>query len=211
VFLFVAIKMGSLALTNLILAYNVIITSFYGVIFLHEPAGVLTYTGFAIMIFALFLLKSPESDGEGKKNSLLWFLFALFGMLTSAGYSIITKAAQVEFNNTNNNEFIIIAIGFSAIANFIIGLSVERRDAFKTLKTCGPYAAAAGVANGATNLLVILINSLIAISIATPTRSLMTKILNFVLGYFIFKEKYTKKQIIGLVLVCAAVVMININ
>ena len=211
VFLFLAIRMGSLAVTNLILAYNVIITSFYGIIFLGEPAGVLTYVGFAIMIFALFLLKHPESnDTEDKRNSLIWFICALLGMLTSAGYSIITKAAQVRFNDTNNNEFIIIAIGFSAVANFIIGLAMERRDAFRTLRTCGPYAAVAGVANGGTNLLVILINSLIAISIASPTRSLMTKILNFILGYFIFKEKYTKKQIIGLVLVCAAVVMINL-
>lgn len=212
VFMFLAIRLGSLAISNLILGYSTIVTSLYGIIFFKEQSSALTYIGIAIMIFALFLLKKPEEKGnkQSKKNSALWFTFAMLGMLTSAGYSLITKTQQLKFDNAFNSEYVIIAIGFSAIANFIIGIITGKKDAFKVLKTCIPYAGLAGISNGVTNFLTLLINTLIAISISSPTRSLMTKILNFILGYFIFKERYSVKQIIGLALVCVAVILINI-
>ena len=212
VLVFFAIRMGSLAITNLILGYSTVVVCLYGIIFLGEASNWLTYVSIGIMVVALFLLKKPEpaSDKKAKKNSLLWFIFALLGMLTSAGYSIITKAQQVKFNQTVDSEYILIAIGFSAIATFIVGVITGKKDAFKVFKTCVPYAGIAGLSNGVTNLLSLLINTMIAVSISSPTRSVMTKILHFILGYFIFKERYTIKQIIGLVLVCIAVILINL-
>jgi drug/metabolite transporter (DMT)-like permease len=212
VLVFLAIKMGSLAVTNLILGYSTIVVCLYGIIFLGESSNWLTYVSIGIMVLALFLLKQPEKDKSksSKKNSLLWFIFAMLGMLTSAGYSIITKAQQVKFNQTVDSEYILIAIGFSAIATFIVGVITGKKDAFKVFKTCVPYAGIAGLSNGVTNLLSLLINTMIAVSISSPTRSVMTKVLHFILGYFIFKERYTVRQIIGLVLVCGAVVLLNL-
>lgn len=212
VLVFLAIRMGSLAITNLILGYSTVVVCLYGIIFLGETSNWLTYVCIGIMVLALFLLKQPEKDKtkSTKKKSLLWFIFAMLGMLTSAGYSIITKAQQVAFNQTVDSEYVLIAIGFSAIATFIVGVITGKKEAFRVFKTCIPYAGVAGLSNGVTNLLTLFTNTMIAVSISSPTRSVMTKVLHFVLGYFIFKERYTVRQIIGLVLVCGAVVLLNL-
>ena len=71
---FFAVRLGSLALTNLILGYATVVNALYGIIFLGDSANVYTYVGIAMMIFALFLLKNPEKrDSQGKNKSLLWY------------------------------------------------------------------------------------------------------------------------------------------
>ena len=211
VLVFFAVRIGSLAVTNLILGYTTVINALYGIIVLKDSANIFTYIGIVVMIFALFLLKANEGNSaEAKKSSLTWFILAFVGMLTSAGYSILSKTQQVIFNNTVDSEFAIISIGFSFMATFVVSILMDRKQAAYVLKTCVPYAAPAGICNGGANLLAFIYNPMVPYSIASPTRSLMTKIFHFVMGSCAFKELYTKRQILGLILVCFAVVLINV-
>ena len=207
---FFAVRIGSLALTNLILGYATVVNALYGIIFLKDPTNIFTYVGIGMMVLALFLLRSPDTSGEGKKTSFTWFILAFLSMLTSAGYSILSKTQQVVFNNTVDSEFAIIAIGFSFLSTFIISIVMDRKEAVHVLKTCVPYAAPAGLCNGGANLLSFIYNPLLPYSIASPTRSLTTKLLHFAMGFCVFKERYTKKQLTRLLLVCVAVVLMNL-
>ena len=211
VLVFYAIQVGSLAVTQVILGYATIVSTLFGIIVLKEKTNFLTYVGILIFIVAIFLLKKPSEKGENaKKATLAWFLLALFGMLASSGYGIASKLQQIRFKNTVDNEFAMIAIGFSFLANFVLSIIIEKKHAFYVLKTCLPYASVAGISNGLTNAIVFIYNPMIEYSIAVPTKSLMGKTFHFVMGKYILKEQYSKAQIIGLVLVCIAVILMNL-
>ena len=211
VLVFYAVQVGSLAVTQVILGYSTIVSTLFGIIVLKEKTNVLTYVGVLIFVVAIFLLTKPSEKSEkAKKATLVWFLLALFGMLTSSGYGIASKLQQVRFNNTVDNEFAMIAIGFSFVANFVLSIILDKKHAFYVLKTCAPYAGVAGLSNGLTNALILIYNPMIEYSIAVPTKSLMSKIFHFTMGKYMLKEQYSKTQIIGLVLVCIAVILMNL-
>ena len=52
VLVFFAVRIGSLAVTNLILGYSTVVSTLFGIIFLKESSNVYTYIGIAIMVLA---------------------------------------------------------------------------------------------------------------------------------------------------------------
>lgn len=72
------------------------------------------------------------------------------------------------------------------------------------------YALIAGMANALTNTLSLLLYTMMPISVSSPTRSIVGTAVNFTFSYFILKEKFLPRQIIGVFLGASAVVMLNL-
>lgn len=210
---FLAVKYGPFAISMLIISYSIVITSGYGIIFLGEPAGVLNYVAYALIAVSLFLVrpKSSEADREkAKKISFKWVICVAVSLFASAAYGIVLREQQLHFNNTVTSECMIIAMSFSAIALLAIGLKSAGRGALKIIKTSAPYAAVAGTCNATTNTLSLILYTMMPISVSAPTRSICGTALNFAFSYFILKEKFLPRQVIGIMLGAGAVVMLNI-
>lgn len=211
VLVFYAICMGSLAVTQMILGCGTIISTLFGIIYLKESANFLTYIGLILLAVAIYLLKSNKVEPDKPKaGTASWFVVAILGMLTSSAYSIISKLQQIRFSNTMDSAFAMMSIGLSFVFTFVLSIVMDRKQAFYVLKTCLPYASVAGISNGLNNLLMYAYYPLISYSIAVPTKSLFTKIFNFVMGHYVLKERYSGKQILGLIVVCIGVVLINV-
>jgi multidrug transporter EmrE-like cation transporter len=52
---------------------------------------------------------------------------------------------------------------------------------------------------------------MIPISIAAPTRSGIKIVISFLISLFIFKEKLTKRQVVGVIIGAAALVLLNLK
>ena len=215
----IAYQTGPFAITSLIFSFSIMITSAFGIILFNEAYSYLTFIGFALVIVSLVLVspiklgfkREEKRDNEPKKKvSKVWLITVILNTILSPSYSILVKLQQKTFDNTVNNEFIIIAIGLSAFVLLGTGIFMAKGEALKTIKTCAPFASIAGLSNGFNNMLGLVVNTLLPLSIISPTRSILSKLTTYSIAFFAFKERFTKRQVAGIVIGAVAVLLINV-
>ena len=78
------------------------------------------------------------------------------------------------------------------------------------LKACLPYAAANGLVNGIGNMILLTIIGNIPNTILYPTNSALGMIGIFLLSFFMYKERFTKKEYVGYALGMVSLILLNI-
>ncbi len=207
---FVALGCGPFAISRLILSYGGIFSILYGLIVLKEQPGVFAIIGIVLMLISIYFNRRPKEESE-KKASLKWLICISLSVIGSGMYSVVQKEQQRVFEKSVDNEFMIIALGFSALILFIIGFIKDGKDTLYILKNGSLYASGAGLSNGLNNFLIILVNG-IAINFSTlsPLRSGVGMVLTFIVSKLIFKEKFLKRQLLGVALGTLALILINL-
>lgn len=90
-----------------------------------------------------------------------------------------------------------IALSISFVCLFVIGLSKSPQDFSYVIKHGFLYTIGAGLSNGVTNMLgLVLVSEIIA---------------SFLLSTLILKEKFEKRQALGVILGGLAIVCLNIK
>lgn len=206
---FIALGCGPFAISRLLLSYGGIFSIFYGIFKLGDRPSVLATIGICLMLISIFFNRQPKEQ-NAKKASLKWLISITLSVICSGMYSVVQKDQQYTFNKTVDNEFMIIALGFSALVLFVIGFIKDGKDTAYILKNGSLYASVAGLSNGLTNFLIILANGMIEnFSILSPIRSGVGIILSFMVSVLIFKEKFLPRQIFGVILGTAALILLN--
>ena len=72
-----AIACGSLAVSSLIISYSLILPTLYGLLILHEPAGIFQYAGILLLVISLFLIRNKQEETGPQKISFKWLMFVL--------------------------------------------------------------------------------------------------------------------------------------
>ena len=204
---FLAVKIGSLSLTSLITSYSLIVPTFYGLIFLDEAASVTFFVGFAILLVSLFLINSKR---DGKTVSLPWMIAVLISFIGNGVCSTFQNVQQKKFEGMYKNELMVIALGGVAIVLFATALLKEKDDIIPSLRGGAHAMIACGLANGAVNMVVMLLAVRMNASLMFPIISAGGIVLTWSVSKFIYKEKLTKYQNAALVLGIIAVVLMNI-
>ncbi|MBQ9117061.1 MAG: EamA family transporter, partial [Clostridia bacterium] len=211
---FIALGCGSFAMSMLILSYSGVFNIVYGLAFLRESVSVFTYVGLSLMMISLFLFRGKsktDEDIKAKALSLKWLICIVISVTGCGLYGIVMRMQQIRFDNTRTNEFMIVTLGLSALILFIVGAVKDGRDTIDILKNGGLWAAGAGLSNGATNAISLLLNTMLPFTIVSPIRSGAKILLSFLLSLVLFKEKFLKRQIAGVIIGTAALVFLNIK
>lgn len=210
---FVAFGCGSFVLSNLFLSYSLLFSVFYGLFVLKEPATVMTYSGLALMMLSVFLVKNKGKQEKVEKVSisLRWVVCITLSVIGSGMFGVMQKLQQVRFEKAYDNEFMIVTYAFSIIALVFAGIITDRKNILYVLRHGGGYVAAAGTSNGAANLLNMVVNTMLPISIAAPTRSGIKIVISFLLSLTLFSEKLSKRQFFGVIIGTAALILLNLK
>lgn len=210
---YVALGCGSFAMSMLILSYALVFSIGYGLFFLNEPATVFTYIGLALIMVSLYLTKTKKKSlaTEEKKISAKWVICIGLSVLGSGMFSVICRMQQVVFNNSCTNEFMVIALGFSTVVLLIIGLIKDGKDLGYVMKYGAVWTALAGCSNGINNALSMLLHTMMPISLSSPIKAGVKVVISFIISIVIFKEKFEKRQIVGVALGAAALVLLNLK
>lgn len=206
---FVALICGSFTMSNLIISYSLLFPIIYGIIWLHDPISAFTCIGFVLLLISLFLVRG-EKNNEENKFSLKWLISIIITTVGNGLLAIIMKIQQVKFDNSCNNEFMIVALAVSSVVLLVGGIVKDRKDLKEIVRYGIPYAGSAGIANGVNNLLTLYINNLLPISIVSPTCAGVKIVMSFVTARTLFKEKYLKRQIVGVAIGTIALIFLNI-
>ena len=206
---FLAISTGSLSLTSLFTQYSLLIPTIYGLLFLNESASTFLLVGI-LLLLASVIFVNFESKGEKKQITLKWFVFVFLAFVGNGCCSAIQKVQQLNFNGLYKNELMIVALGIVTLTLFIISLFAERDSIkFNIKKGCMLFLIS-GLANGLVNYLVLVLSSKMPASVMFPVISAGGIVATALVSIFVYKEKLSKYQIIGLILGTISIIALNL-
>lgn len=208
---FAAYQNGPYGLTRLVSGFYLLFTIFYGIVFLKESTTVMTYIGIAMVIAAMVLINYKKSDEKSeKRGSLKWLFWVLASTVANGFIGIITRYQQIRFEDACSNEFQFVSFlgGFVLLA--LIGLFVDKDKLGRVIKTGSLYGFGAGILNGAKNFLTLVIYLYLPLSIVSPLKMGLSLVGSFAVAFLMYKERYTKKQLLGVAIGAAAIIILTI-
>lgn len=206
--MYLALSTGSYVGSKMFSSFSSIIPIFYGILILQETVSIPKWIGI-ILVFVTVILKVTEGvKGEDTKDaSVSWYIYLLLSAVSNGFISVITKMQQLRFDHMYDNEFMIISFLGSFVFLFVMAFIKERGKTKGILGKSILYGAGAGIFNGGKNFLNLIILLYLPISVSTPLRQGLGIIVGFLISTFLYKEKYTRRKIIALVVGAVAVMM----
>lgn len=210
VFSVLAISCGSLSLTSLITSYSLIIPTLYGMFFLKEKISVFLIIGLILLMVSIFFINFSKGDKKADKITLKWLIYVAIAFLGNGFCSTVQKVQQLDFNGAYKAEFMTIALISVVAVLVIIAFFSERKDISISVKKGIVPITLCGIANGATNLLVMMLAVKMSASVMYPLISAGSIILTYSISRLWYKEKLSLMQNIGFVMGIASVVFLNL-
>ena len=212
---YLAYRCGSFGLTRLLTSFSSIIPIFFGIIVLKEPTTALTYISLLLIFLSLFLMnyqgKTRDTLQDQQKISLKWIIFVILIIVSNALISIISKLKVDNLGTELNNEYLITCYAGASIGLFILGFIFEKNNFKSTIKYGFTYGAAAGIFNGINNLLILVTYEYLPISFISPVRTGLGMVIAFLLSIFLYREKFTRRQLISAGIGIVAVILMNLK
>ena len=209
--MYVALKLGSFVATMLISSFSGVISVCYGILFLKEQISIPTYIAIVLVFVSVFLMRyEKNNNAEKKKVSVKWLLWALLSAVSNGFIAVVSRTQQIYFENAYDNEFMICSFGGAFVVLLVLGMFIEKDKIKSSLKYVMLYGMATGLLNGAKNLIGLGIYLFIPLAIATPVKTGSAFLLSFFVSLIIYKEKFTKQQVTGVILGILALIMFNL-
>lgn len=205
---YMALGSGSFVITMLVLSYTLVFSIGYGLLILNEKTSFYTWIGLTFILISIYFMRGVA--GIKKKVSIKWIICLLLSFFGAGMYGVLQRMQQIRFADRCTNEFMIIALGLSGTILLVIGIKSEKDDLAYVIKHGTAYVLGAGVANGLTNMLIMVVNAMIAISIAAPLRAGSKIIISFLISTLIFKERFYKRQILGVILGAIGLILLSV-
>ncbi|MBE6550560.1 MAG: hypothetical protein E7665_00355 [Ruminococcaceae bacterium] len=202
-----AIGSGSLSLTTLINSYSLMLPTLYGLIFLKDAIKPGLIPGIILLAISLFLTNKKGSD---KKFSVKWLIYVSLAFVGNGMCTIVQKSQQLAFDGAYKNEFMIAALSMVVILLIPVVLKKEGKNALSLIKAGWKWALPCGLANGLTNMLVMVLSGIMAASLMFPLISAGGLIITYLVSKFFYKEYLTKLQTAGMFVGLASVILLNL-
>ena len=204
-----AIGCGSLGLTNLVLAYSKIIPIGWSLIFWGESLGGIQILG--LVLLALSFIFTYAKRGSGEKFTLKWVILVILLFVSNGSCLLFIKMQQIRFGGARDGSFMIYSLIIAVALLLVAAIFREGKKAKTALRYGVVWSGASGIFNGIGNYFSFLCLSRIPTSIYYPISSAGDLVLTFIFSVALFREKFTKSQVVGFILGIASMVLININ
>ncbi|MBQ7039310.1 MAG: EamA family transporter [Clostridia bacterium] len=202
VFGYLALIKGPMALTSLIVTYNVVIPCVYGVAFLGERVRILQYIGFALLALSMLLLKKKDKDVKFKRH---WALCTGLTFLCNGINSVILKIHQTIYPGQFRREFMCIALFVGAVVLLIAAVCTKQKPSISEIG----FSVPSGIMMAIANFLSLYLSAQIDATVLFPVTTVCSICLNCTLSKIIFKDKFTIMQIFGIILGIISVILIK--
>lgn len=204
-----AISTGPLSLTSLILQYSLVLPALYGIVMLDEEVDILLISGIVLLLISILFI-NKEDKGEKKKITLKWSIFAFLSFLGNGCCSIIQKEQQLRCDGMYKNEFMILSLIITFVVLAVYALCKEKDNTSQKLKKGFIWFAVCGLANGLVNFLVLVLSTRMPASVMFPVISAGGIVITAAVSIFVYKEKLSLSQKIGMILGTFAIIILSI-
>lgn len=207
-YMYLALKKGSFLLVRLVATSSIIFPIIYGVVFLNESLNIL---GLVLLIVAslLFKINTKNNPEQNKKKSKRWLFYTILSVVCIGFISIISRIQQLHFDDAFTNEFLFISLAVSFLSLLIISIVKDRKRMKEIFKSSLLYSSVAGACNGMSNMLKMVAYIYVPISIVIPINMGLEIIISFFVSFFLYKEKFTKYQLLGVAITTVGLILLN--
>lgn len=206
--IYLAISWGGFGITSLIYSYSTVIPTLYAILFLGEEMNILISIGFAALLISLFLTNTDRSVSE--RITVKWVVALVIAFFGNGMCAVIQNVQQVDFEGAYKNEFMVLALVIVEIVFGLLVLWKDRPFLKESFQKGVVPAAACGICNGATNLLVMFLLGMMASSILFPAISAGGIIISFVFSVLVYREPFGLRQGVGVAFGIVAMVLLNL-
>ena len=196
---------SGMALTSVFSKLGVIVPTLLSILLFHENPSAACYVGIALAVVAIVVmgLAQKEPHEAGRHGSYFWLMVHLIcGGVTETANKLFD-----EFGSPSSKTLYLLMI-FGAALLFCIVWMIASKAKIRAKD------AAVGVALGVPNYFTsrLLLRSLESIPavVVFPVYSVGTIVAITLIGLFFFREKLNRTQVIGMALIMAALVLLNL-
>lgn len=194
-----------------------IVTSFLGLFVYGEPIGILDFCGMLLLLLAVFVMSKYNKEVKGKKRFTKEELLIL---ITGALGACLSDFSQKIFVKQTGGEASVFNFYTYAIGGVLLGVILALLFLLKRDKPVSPSLLSRGNFLGYIGISAFLYLNSICKTLAVGTGLTVTEIYpvlngsnliaSAILANILFKEKITKKSVIGMALAFVGVVLINL-
>ncbi len=219
-----AIKGASLVVCNMFATGGLFVPCVLGIFLFNEPMSVWQWVGIVIFILSIYFL-SAKAEKTEKAFTTKTLVMLIVNFLANGLVMVAQKcfALYVPENVRNEAMYSFLTFGLNAVILYACmagallikrksdtGESLQEKVKYKPmaklLLICGALLA---LAVFAINQIVTTLASTVSSVILFTVSSAITVIITCLVGSIVFKEKLTAKNIVGLVLGFASIVIVN--
>lgn len=210
---FKALCLGPMALTSMLVSFSVILPVVWGMTVGDERLKPMQGIALLLLILALILTNADRLKGHDRKKSDVcygvWLLFVGITFLCNGVCSILQAQHQTLYPERYSREFMFFAM---LLCSVIFLISMLRKIAPKDLKSVKGkrYGTISGIANGAANLLTLILAGFENASLLFPMISAGTLLASLICGRAVFKEKLKKNHLAALGVGLIAIVLLKL-
>ena len=212
-----AVNCGPMSYTTIFTSFSVLISALSGVIaFGEDKLELIQIIGIILMLVSIVL--SANSSSNGKKINLKWFILSFIAFLLTGAIGIMQKIHQSSESKGELSAFLIIAFVTAALISAIFSLvkrdktinpAEKSPDRKRLAITLLSVMAIAGLCVAANNKFNLYLSGVLPTAIFFPIYNVGILILTTISAIFIFKEKLSLKQWIGVAIGIISVICIR--
>lgn len=203
-----AIRYGSVTLSALFSKFSLIGATIWGLIFWNTKVTLFTVIGLILAATSVFLCVYKK---EKNNINFKWLIFALCAFFGNVACTVVQKQQQIDFGGQFGNFFMTLAMLTALIISVIFFIIYGGKLKVKELKFKLLLPTVSGGTNYLMNLFVIILaTSTLNPAFIYPTISVVSISVTTIISVFLFKEKPTLSQWVGIILGTAACVILSL-
>ena len=209
-----ALVNGSSSIVTLIYSCGFLVPIFYGLMFWGEEVSIYQWLGVVLILASLILIVFKT---EKSSAILTWLPFAVLAMLGSGINAIFQKTHQYSEFADELPFFLVFALFFSTLFTGAASLVISGKGGSPAQPTKKQrmmknivIPICLGVCVGALNFLNLSLSGRLPSVILFPVSNIGGLILTSVISGIIYKDKPTKRQLVGLITGVIAILMVGI-
>lgn len=209
-----ALETGPFSYTSIIVSCSMVIPAFSGLLFFQESVTPFQYAGAFFMIFAFVFAVDPKFDTSG--TSLKWFLFCIGSFLLNGAIGVMQKVHQSSDFKSELSAFLIVAFLISCVFSLTLAMLNRKKHPLTSvrpakLKRFLVYGVCCGAGIALANQINMHLSGVMPSIIFFPVVNGGYMLLTSAAGLLLFREKLSKKQLIGMIAGACAILLLCIQ
>lgn len=205
-----SIRKNGATLTSAFARLGLIVTLIVSFVLFHDRPAPLQYVGIGFALAALAVLRTGSGFTAGKKRAALGFGLLLLTLLASGGADVMAKVFA-QYGSAAEDSLYFFYL-FSTAALICVVLSLFEAKHHKKHIVLKEFASGilVGLPNFYSSYLLLLALEALPAFLAYPIYSTGTILLVMLVSALLFRERLTKKQLPGILLIFAAIVLLTV-
>ena len=211
-----AIKNGPLFLSNLFLNLSSVSLVVWGFFFWNAKVNALVIVALVLVVVSVFLCMyqkkdAENSDGNREKITLKWVVFMVMAFVGNAGVGIVSRTQQIVYHGQHGNMLMFYGTMIAVVVGVVDFVRVDKTGLKTIEKKQNAYPILAGVTNFAVNLMgLYFATTPLSTNLIYPVLGVGCLMLVTICSKFMFKEKMTKLQWVGVIVGAVAIALLSI-